>query len=248
MASLSNAINLSISRLKTQGKMADPGHWQGIPTLGKPDLQTKEIVNLTWSVPMPLDRAALTLATRPNLPWAELEFKERVSGRPQNPHESLKHWPWWRSQTDETMVEGKFTHTYSERFWPQGIPGVRFRAGDLNDLLELLGEHPYTRQATLPIFFPEDTGATHGGRIPCTLHYHFMLRHNELHLWYPIRSCDAVRHFRDDIYMACRLVQWVIAQMMHRDQKRELWPDVIPGELHFTAYSFHVHMGDYHLL
>ena len=78
-----------------------------------------------------------------------------------------------------------------------------------------------------------------------------MLRDDLLHLWYAIRGCDAYRHFRDDVYLACRLCQWVIEELLHGDNdfpEQRLWEDVIPGTLHFTAYSFHVHMGDYHHL
>jgi hypothetical protein len=184
------------------------------------------------------------------------------------------NWPWWRGQvretdihdpTDTTTREFKFTHTYQERFWPKragtfenlGGHGIRYPYGDLDDVVNLLRREPQTRQATFPIFFPEDTGAVHGGRIPCTLHYHFLLRHNKLHLWYPIRSCDAVRHFRDDLYMACRLNHWVLQElvdgMMSPEKNPEnhrtvAWELVEPGTLFFTAYSFHVHKGDIHLL
>jgi hypothetical protein len=180
------------------------------------------------------------------MPWAEEEFWERVGGIPRNPHNSLALWPWWHQQ-----IETPFTHTYSERFWPSRVGvahpagGLRYGFGDLGDVIDLLCRRPHTRQATLPIFFPEDTGAKHGGRIPCTLHYHFMLRNGELHMWYPIRSCDAVRHFRDDVYMAMRLCQWVLSELREKDQ---VWVDVDPGVLSFTAYSFHAHMGDWHLL
>lgn len=165
----------------------------------------------------------------------------------------------------------QFTHTYQERFWPRWAgwtgfdesgnevqvhksefaseppnKGVRYEYGDLDDVVHLLHREPTTRQATFPIFFPEDTGAVHGGRIPCTLHYHFLMRNHKLNMWYPIRSCDAVRHFRDDIYMAGRLNQWVIEEL--RKLNPELWDLVEPGTLHFEAYSFHVHKGDEHLL
>jgi thymidylate synthase len=109
-----------------------------------------------------------------------------------------------------------------------------------------------TRQAYFPIFFPEDTGAVHGGRIPCTLGYHFLLRSGLLHCWYEIRSCDAVRHFRDDLYLATRLVQWVVAELVEKETPRsdreQVWVDVNPGTMFFKAHSFHVHMGDRHLL
>jgi hypothetical protein len=244
MSRLESEVDRLISELKTHGQPVDTGHWQGYTTGGKPDLVTDEIRNATFTAPIPFGKFELRDAVKPSMPWAEREFLERVGGEARNPHYSLQSWPWWNEQ-----IKTPFTHTYSERFWPNDVgedpvgklKGLRYRYGDLGDVLSLLRKHPHTRQATFPIFFPEDTGATHGGRIPCTLHYHFLLRNNNLHLWYPIRSCDAVRHYRDDVYMAGRLCQWVIEQLGWGD-------DIQPGHLHFTAYSFHVHHGDKHLL
>lgn len=212
------------------------------------------------------------------------ERVSREPSNPGEEYMNWPHWRGQVRETDihdpvdPTVRDFKFTHTYQERFWPKranggtyvehldvGDPGeegyidregIRYAYGDLDDVVNLLFKHPHTRQATFPIFFPEDTGAVHGGRIPCSLHYHFLLRNNKLHLWYPIRSCDAVRHFRDDIYLAGRLCQWVIAELegreyetaVHQQHRPTLWDKVVPGDLHFTAYSFHVHMGDIHKL
>jgi len=162
------------------------------------------------------------------------------------------------------MKDGVFTHTYQERFWPKDYErktlgydanriqkrrGIRYEWGDLSDVVEHLLNEPFTRQAYLPIFFPEDTGAKHGGRIPCTLGYHFMLRGHRMHCWYDIRSCDAVRHFRDDVYLTCRLVYWVLDQLARLEAGRKphrapYWRDVRPGTLYFCAHSFHYHKGD----
>ncbi len=269
------AIDYSINALKYEGTDADAGRWQGIPTEGKPDLVTREILNLQFEVPMERGEwhtdgqeeyiRRLAHEIRPSLPWADEHFAERVGGVPWNPDPSHVRWPWWHGQDSETKDGGKFTHTYSERFWPkyadehQGAPpherepilGIRFRYGDLEDVLAMLEETSYTRQAYLPIFFPEDTGAVHGGRIPCSLGYHFLLRNKKLHMWYEIRSCDAVRHFRDDVYLAARLQAWVIETLFERElrsDREQVWVDVDPGTLFFSAHSFHVHMGDYHHL
>lgn len=256
-------------QLKTNGVIVDTGRWQGVPTNGKPDLMTNEILNWSCTVPIPTTISGLVMDVHPNMPWAEDHFQERVGGVPMNPDPSYEHWPWWKGQAQASMVaEGKeFTHTYSERFWPKraGIKpwvragmvvdphdneGIRYAYGDLNDVINLLARDPYTRQAYLPIFFPEDTGAVHGGRIPCTLGYHFMLRNNYLHLWYEIRSCDYVRHLRDDLYMAARLCQHVVEQLQKRQDKLNPgpWVNVKPGNLHFLAHSLHYHQGDVHLL
>lgn len=258
------AIEYARDQLVRYGQDINPGRWQGYDTKGKPDLVTRELLNLQLEVPVfrnadedPLDY--LQEEIKPNLPWADDHFAERVSRDPSNPGEQYKNWPWWLGQADTTQEHGLFSHTYQERFWPKkagdgfwnslgsktdGAYGIRYDYGDLDDVVDLLVREPLTRQATFPIFFPEDTGAVHGGRVPCTLHYHFMVRNSMLHLWYPIRSCDYVRHFRDDLYMACRLMLWVIEEC---DKKcaDETWHDIIPGHLYFTAYSFHYHYGDH---
>jgi hypothetical protein len=256
---LEDQISRLIEDLQKWGQVIDPGTWQGVSTEGHPEMVTKEILNGWFSAPIPETTEALVEAVKPNMPWAEDEFQERVQGEPSNPHRSMYHWPWWKGQIDEKM-----SHTYSERFWPRAVYadgsytqlpplGIRYRWGDLQDVIDLLKDHPFTRQATFPIFFPEDTGAPHGGRIPCTLHYHFLLRNLKLHMWYAIRSCDAVRHFRDDVYMAARLMQWMLVQLWAQtdeDSSRDdfSWLDVHPGMLYFNAYSFHVHRADEHLL
>ena len=261
------------------GKEVDAGRWQGLATDAHPSLITRELLNIGFEVPV--DRATANVGTiklldfladeiQPNREWADEHFAERVGGKPLNPDPSHERWPWWKGQDDTTKKDGVFTHTYSERFWPKHAnygrqvyyngehyrrenTGIRYDYGDYTDVIELLRSNPQTRQAYLPIFFPEDTGAVHGGRTPCTLGYHFLLRDDQLHMWYDIRSCDAVRHFRDDVYLAVRLqlhtlqeIQTWAAQTFAEEYN--LWASVKPGKFYFCAHSFHVHMGDFHLL
>lgn len=239
---IADAIQDSVEYLMDEGIDIDVGRWQGYPTEGKPDLVTKEIINLQWTAQMPESIEEAQDMIQPNLPWAEDHFQERIGGEPTNPGFEYMNWPWWHGQDEASMPGGIFTHTYQERFWPtkrqpEGVPiGYRYAYGDLNDVISHLAQNPLSRQATFPIFFPEDTGAKHGGRIPCTLHYHFLVRNNRLQMWYPIRSCDAIRHFRDDIYMAVRLGQYVLGRLN--------WPMIEMGYLNFNAYSFHAHKGD----
>jgi hypothetical protein len=264
--------------LDTVGETVDAGRWQGIPTEGKPDLVTKEILDVNLNIKMfrPMWNEGLegdyigeiANELKPNLPWADEHFAERVGGVPLNPDPSHVNWPWWHGQDGVTKSNlGKFTHTYSERFWPRHAGegddgpyrtfegrdnfGIRYPYGEYADVLRMLATDPFTRQAYLPIFFPEDTGAVHGGRIPCSLGYHFLLRNGRLNCWYEIRSCDAVRHFRDDLYLAVRLVAHTLNQLLEaeiRSDQQQVWVDIEPGILFFKCHSFHVHMGDYHLL
>ena len=78
-----------------------------------------------------------------------------------------------------------------------------------------------------------------------------MLRDEKLHLWYFIRSCDYVRHFRDDIYLAARLLLWVLDELLERELRGDTeqhWYDVSPGYLHMLVCSLHYHRGDAHLV
>jgi hypothetical protein len=274
-ATFTSAIEYAYYRLKFEGREIDAGSWQGYETQGKPDLMTREVIDLQLEVPvnrvLPTESwdvenegplAQLQNEIRPNLPWADDHFAERVSRVPSNPGEEYYNWPWWRGQVQAFDHEDEliFSHTYQERFWPKQAGsrpyatashniGIRYGLGDLDNVVQLLAKNPYTRQATFPIFFPEDTGVVHGGRTPCTLHYHFMCRDNQLHMWYPIRSCDYVRHFRDDLYLACKLMLWVLKELRENELRSNLpqfWVDVSPGTLFFTAYSFHYHKGDEH--
>lgn len=122
--------------------------------------------------------------------------------------------------------------------------GIRYEYGDLNDVCNLLIEDPYTRQAYLPVWFPEDTG---GGskRAPCTIGYHFLMRDGKLDITYQIRSCDFVRHFRDDLYLTTRLLLWVLDRLRDQDPK---WKDVTPGKFIISIQSLHIFRNDYLML
>lgn len=207
----------------------------------------------------------------PNLPFADVHFAERVGGEPTNPGEAWKIWPWGNAADAHRTEGGKFTHTYQERFWPKyaqassdgslrdetlfDIPhlrkpstladfkpmsGIRYEYGDLNDLVGHLAKEPFSRQAYLPIWFPED--GTCSGRKPCTLGYHFIHRFEYLHVSYYIRSCDYVRHFRDDCYLTIRLLLWILDRLRERDER---WHDVRPGMFNMHIGSLHMFTNDW---
>lgn len=191
------------------------GEWQAQRDV--PQETTIELEDFSFEYALPVSILELQTAVQPNLPWAEDHFQERVSGIPHNPPPSHEWWPFAQRNNDEHISGGRFSHTYPERFWPvyatdYGVVsnrGIRYPYGDLSDVVTLLRDRPGTRQAYLPVWFPEDTGATEGQRVPCTLGYHFLIRAGKLKVVYYIRSCDFYRHFRDDVYMAVRLGQWV---------------------------------------
>lgn len=224
------------------------GTWQALNVARSPLHDTYELEDVTVFVSeVSEDESVLDQMIQPDSPWAEDHFQERVSGIPHNPAPSAARWPHAvRGNGDHTTDAGQYDHTYPERFWPRhagachsyvtlmsdgspeplaisdnfcgGRSGIRFAYGDLADVVKLLQRDPYTRQAYLPVWFPEDTGAHDGDghpiRVPCTLGYHFMLtQDHKLNMRYYIRSCDVRRHLANDVYMACRLLQWVAMQL-----------------------------------
>lgn len=120
--------------------------------------------------------------------------------------------------------------------------GIRYEYGDLADVVDLLVRNPLTRNAYLPVWYPEDTGVVHGGRTPCSIGYLFRMRQNKLSVFYDIRSCDFVRHFQDDVYLTVRLLLWVLAQARSKDKK---WDAIKPGTFTMHIGSFHIFANDW---
>lgn len=222
-------------------------------------MQTHELLNVSFSVDVSsITEDELARETAANIPWARDHFQERVGGSPLNPGVQWAKWPWGNRANKFRDGQGQFSHTYMERIWPkwagltpggqlgpemhgiighyEGRTGIRYSWGDLDDLVKHLQDDPLSRQAFLPIWFPEDTGVTHGERVPCTLGYHFIIRENALHLVYYLRSCDFIRHFGDDCYLSVRLQEWVRGRVN---------PELQLGT--FTAHitSMHVFRNDF---
>lgn len=238
------------------------GTWQSEDVSGSDSHATYELSNLTFIVSMPDLPGDAQRWYGPDLPWAEDHFLERVSGVPHNPAPSYKYWPHHSAaERDRHVKEGSFSHTYPERMWPKRANwdtqelrnghgfwaddgqqleayGIRFDYGDLDDVVTQLSKNPFTRQAYLPIFFPEDTGAVAGQRVPCTLGYHFIRRGLFLDCNYFMRSCDVVRHFHNDVYMAVRLTQWIMGQI--KKEGELLWM----GQLNLFISNLHLFKGD----
>lgn len=240
------------------------GRWQAEDVSQSDSHSTHELSNVNFIIRIPNTKNQAKLWIRPDLPWAEDHFLERVGGEPLNPAPSYVDWPYHSQAERDRHLKAsggtQFDHTYPERMWPKNAVsptypmyhhtndrclqvwgknrGIRFDYGDLGDVVKQLKTDPFTRQAFLPIFFPEDTGATQGQRVPCTIGYHFIRRGMQLDCNYFIRSCDIYRHFRNDVYLAMRLTQWVVEQL---DAKEGF---VWPGNLNMFVSNLHLFKGD----
>jgi hypothetical protein len=212
--------------------------WHAKPT----DMPSIELAFVNYEVYIPPTKELLVAAVKPNLPWAEDHFQERVSGDPLNPPPSEAYWPFAVKGNEAHKADQVFSHTYPERYWPKKAGyaykefphrGIRYDYGDLEDVITLLSRDLLTRQAYLPVWFPEDTGAVDGQRVPCSLGYHFLVRQEKLYCTYVMRSCDFLRHWADDMYLTARLMQYVAECIM-----------VSVGSMICQISSLHIFAGD----
>jgi len=260
---LRDAIKGTASDLFHRGVPVKTGSWHSQEN----PHEFHELLNLSFASGLPnwlagsldfLDE--LREQIKPNIEWADAHFSERVSGLPLNPPPSHEIWPFAEQGNDKHIKDQKFDHTYPERLWPKKAgygghldklhyppnkKGIRYEYGDLKDAVSLLHKDPLTRQAYIPIWFPEDTGSVFGGRVPCTLGYHIIVRHGFMHMTYYMRSCDFMRHFRDDVYLAVRLLHWIRNQLAMKEVGENdgklgpFWSKIKPGLFTMHIVSFH---------
>lgn len=233
------------------------GEWQS-QRISQPMIEMRHVV---MELPMPETKEQAAEYTGARMPWAEDHFLERVGGQPLNPSPSEAWWPFREKKDGNTNTSHKsegeaFSHTYPERMWAKSagvypfcdstvMHGIRFEYGDLNDVVNQLVRAPLTRQAYLPIWFPEDTGAVHGKRVPCTLGYHFLITDGKLDISYFMRSTDLLRHFQDDVYMAIRLAQWVAEEVGAKGDEPQ---PLEVGNLIFHTANMHIFEQDKHMI
>ena len=239
-----NSIETLKKTFYNEGVTVDQQKWQSVDS-PSPTWELQPVI-LELSIPFGINNCIE--AFKPQMPWAEDHFQERVGGKPLNPGEQFRNWKFYKTRPNNDKFRDSdtemFSHTYMERMWPKLANGnqnrgIRYDLGDFNTLVELFKEIPDTRQGYLPIWFPEDTGNSLRVRVPCTLGYHFFLRNGYMDNHYYIRSCDFLRHLRDDIYLAARLTNELI-------DRAEL--DVLPGTLYMHITSLHIFENERPLL
>lgn len=227
------------------GKEFNATNWQG----RKAPAPMFETLWLSWKAPMPQIEQLVKIEVQPNIPWADEHAKERFGGKPLNPPPSHAIWPFNQNGNEAFIKDQVFDHTYPERFWPKHAgdtlehdlrrtqhKGIRFQYGDLNDVIIKLSLDTETRQAFIPIWFPEDTGQDESVRVPCSLGYHIIIRNNYLHITYFMRSVDMIRHYQDDIYLCWKLAHHI---------KTELHIEGLQlGYMAFMGVNCHIFMSD----
>lgn len=188
--------------LAEMGTVVHPHTYQDKDVRNNPSFDTMELQNYIYTVTVP-DRFDLN----PTKPWADMEFVERISGKPINPGLA---WEARRDVWEEFLTEaGDFAYTY---------PGRMYSPIDqLKHIINRLQQDPASRQMFLSLWRPDDCQKFGGiSRIPCSLGYYFQIRRGKLNMTYLQRSADFVTHLVNDIYLAYRLQEYVAMKLCIR--------------------------------
>ena len=117
-SNLTQAIAYARGCLRQFGQITETTKWQGI----KQTVPLFEVDNVYFRACMPSTLIALQEQVKPDIPWAEDHFMERIGGIPLNPGEQYKNWPGYKDKdfNDKNFRKNEvFTHTYMERYWPK---------------------------------------------------------------------------------------------------------------------------------
>lgn len=220
--------------LHEMGTLVHPQTMQDKDVADDPNFETLELSPYDFMIVDGSDRVQLLEKLGLDVQWFHDEFDERVSGMQENPGEA---WKLRRATWEEFIHDGTFAYTYSERMGRK-IHRVDDFAGTsaLDVVIGELRERPDTRQAILPIFYGNDDLANAGGfaRIPCSMHYQFTIRQNELRIFYIMRSSDFATHFAYDIALALELQAYVADVLRLK-----------AGRMSFFTGSLHLYRKDW---
>lgn len=141
------------------------------------------------------------------LKFLKQEFKEWVAEEYHNPGEAWKEYPErWRSALNVFQM---MDYSYHERI--NHREQIAMVVGTLID-------QPMTRQAYLSIYHPTIDAPRIGSgmMIPCILGYQFTQVDKDLNMTVMARSIDANNCLMNDIWLADRLLDYVVAEINYK--------------------------------
>jgi len=224
--------------LKELGITVPISHYQDKDTKGDSDFYTKELIGHSFTVSDPTikhqEMIDFVYRNKPDegervKKFIEQEFKDRVSRKPLNPGNSYKE---RKDMWDQFLEDDdKFSYQYAER-----INDPNLKVTQIDKVINELKKSPDSRQGIIQIHNYLYDSQNIGGkrRIPCSMHYQFMVRNRKLYGIYVMRSNDFYGHFCVDILVAAKL-QMYIAQ--------ELKTNV--GSLIYFSGSLHAYAKDF---
>jgi thymidylate synthase len=207
-------------------------HYQNKKLEGN-DRYTKEIVGVNFCISNPLKgrKEMLEYLFKNDADRIEKyciqEFKDRISPVPLNPGNSYKiRKDMWQKFMIED--ETKFDYSYSERLYDKW-----------QYVIAALKEDKHSRQALMEVFKPDDL-EKHGGdtRIPCSICYQYLIRNDQLHCIYTMRSNDYFGHHPIDIWLAAESILYLQEELI------KTYPELKTGKLYYQAGSLHAYQWD----
>lgn len=219
--------------LAEMGILVKPKTMQDKNIEGNSDFETMELQNYCYTL-LNVNSSDIKGVVQP---WADAEFKERISN-PFLPSEFsgcmetpnfINPGEAWKLRKDvwsEYMHDGKMAYTYNERIW---------RNEQLTKIIERLKEDHDSRQLWLSIWdLNEDVDKLGGiSRVPCSLGYNFQFRDGKLNMHYVMRSCDFSTHFVNDVHLGIKLLEYVASKC-----------GMEVGNFTHTIFSLHVYKKD----
>lgn len=209
------AIKELLRELKELGITVPITHMQDKWVKGDKGFYTKELIGYSYKVSqadLKLDEMVSFLYKDRDaegvLNYCQLELQDRLAGVAKNPGDAHKsRYSLWEEFLEDKK---KFAYTYSERIADPDL--VR---DQISNVIEELKNSPDSRQAIVQIFNylydHKNIGGKH--RIPCSMHYQFLLRNKKLHGIYVMRSNDLLTHYVVDIWLACKIQMHIAEQL-----------------------------------
>lgn len=224
--------------LKELGITVPISHYQDKDTKGDKNFYTKELIGHSFTVSNPTikHKEMVDFVYRNNpeegervRAFIEQEVKDRTSREALNPGNSYKT----RLNMWEQFLEkdGMFSYQYAER-----INDPNLDVSQLDRVINELKESPDSRQGIIQIHNYLYDSQNIGGkrRIPCSMHYQFLLRNKKLYGVYVMRSNDFYGHFCVDILVAARLQMYIAKELKSK-----------VGSLIYFSGSLHAYQKDF---
>lgn len=198
---LKDSVNEIERDLHEMGTKVWPETYQDQITADKPEFETKELQGYSYMITNPKYIREDFISLGGNEKYLDKEIEDRTDVSWLNPGNSYKE----RPEVWEPFIHnGKFSYTYNERLRKQLYP-----------VIEQLDKNPNTRQAVMTIYDQHEDVKNLGGvaRIPCSMHYQFLIRKRQdkryLDIIYAMRSCDFYTHFIYDVALADGLRKYI---------------------------------------
>lgn len=191
-----NEIKRDLAEL---GVRVQPETMQAIYVADRPEYETKELANYVYTVTHPDYRDIDGV----HEDWVHREWRDRKAGG-LNPGTAWKQreevWRPLLEVDDPEHSIARFSYTYSERMGGEHILKI----------IQEIKVHPHSRQLFLPVWDRGIDEKRRGvKRVPCSLGYWFVMRDDQIHITYMMRSCDIMTHYPNDIAMAAIMQDFV---------------------------------------